>query len=278
MLQSLDVAAEIAGPGTTAATFRWSTLDYANVVRIRAGLAGRYSPATANKCLSALRGVLRQAMLLDQMAPSEFAKCVSISAVRGSARSAGRCIPATDVNAIMKACADPTAFGLRDAGMVALLYGCGLRRSEIVGLSLEDYDRGRRTLNVVGKGRKQRTLYVNSTAFNALERWLGARGREPGPLFVRVTQSGRVTSKPLSSQAVYRLTARVARSAGVGRPSPHDFRRTFVSVLLDRGADLSVVQQLVGHASPATTVRYDRRGERALRRAVGLLQFPVGAS
>lgn len=271
MRQSLDAVAGSATLGATASTFRWTRLDYPDVVQIRSTLAARYAPATVNKCLAAVRGVLRQALLMDQVTQAQYAKCVAIRGVGGSATGAGRYVSAFEMNAIMKVGAEPTVLGLRDSAMVALLYHCGLRRSELVGLNLHDYDRGNETLNVAGKGHKLRAVYLNSMASMTLQRWLQVRGREPGRLFLRITQSGHVTRKELSSQAVYRLTARVARTTGVERPSPHDFRRTFVSALLDRGADLSVVQKLVGHASPTTTARYDRRGEPAMRRAVDLL-------
>lgn len=271
MRRSLDVVADIALPGAKASTFEWGGLSYQTVVRVRAALASRYAPATANKCLAAMRGVLRQAMLSERLTRTEYEKCISIRAVRGSATSAGRCIPAAELRSMMLASARCSAFGARDEAMIALLYGCGLRRSELVELDLADYDHGARALNVMGKGQKQRVVFVNSMVVSALARWLEIRGQTPGPFFVRITQAGRLQNKVLSAQAVYRLTARVARVARVTRPSPHDFRRSFVSDLLDRGADLSVVQKLVGHASPVTTCRYDRRAESAQRRAVELL-------
>lgn len=272
--QALDTVADVVSPGATADTFQWPSLTYAKLVEVRAELATRYAPATTKKILAAVRGTLKQAMLLDQIEPAQYAKCTAVRAFRGSAVCAGRSITQGDLAAMFAAC-DSRPLGQRDCAMLSLLYGCGLRRSEVVSLELDDYDPTVRTLRIVGKGSKARVAYLTETTTAAIERWLELRGRAAGPIFVRITQAGGLTSRRLSAQAVYRLTARAARRSGVERPSPHDFRRAFVSDLLDRGADLSVVQQLVGHASPTTTSRYDHRGDRARRSAAELLSIPA---
>jgi site-specific recombinase XerD len=78
----------------------------------------------------------------------------------------------------------------------------------------------------------------------------------------------------MTAQALYLTLQKRAKEAGVAAFSPHDLRRTFVSDLLDAGADLATVQKLAGHADPGTTARYDRRGEAAKAKAAGLLVFP----
>ena len=90
--------------------------------------------------------------------------------------------------------------------------------------------------------------------------WLALRGDTPGPLFWPVTKGGKLRPRRLSAQAMLYVTRRRGRGAGVERFSPHDLRRSFISDLLDAGADLSTVQKLAGHAQVQTTARYDRRG------------------
>ena len=93
-------------------------------------------------------------------------------------------------------------------------------------------------------------------------------------LIVTMPEGASVERRRMSDQAVAELVRRLARRAKVARFSPHDMRRTFIGDLLDAGADLATVQGLAGHASPTTTSRYDRRGDRAKRRAAELLRVP----
>jgi integrase len=96
--------------------------------------------------------------------------------------------------------------------------------------------------------------------------------------FLPVDKVGRIVLRRLTPESVLDRLAHLAKRAGISRFSPHDLRRSFISDLLDNGADLVVVQAMAGHANPATTARYDRRGERAKRRAAGLLVVPYVAS
>lgn len=164
----------------------------------------------------------------------------------------------------------------RDAALLAVLYGCGLRRAEVVSLDLDDYqpEETGATLKVRGKGNKERLAHVNNGVQAALEVWVAERGGQPGPLFLPVNKAGRTIHRRMTGQAVLWVAQQRAAQAAVEHFTPHDLRRSFVSDLLDAGADLSTVQQAAGHAQVATTARYDRRGEAAKRRAAGLLYVP----
>jgi len=162
----------------------------------------------------------------------------------------------------------------RDAAILALLYGSGLRRAEAVGLEVADYDRVAGTLKVRGKGNKERLAHLGDASQAALEAWLAVRGWAAGALFVAINKGGKLGKKGMSGQAMLYIARRRTVQASVAAFSPHDLRRTFIGDLLDAGADLSTVQQLAGHAQIQTTARYDRRGEATKKRAAKLLHVP----
>jgi integrase len=159
-----------------------------------------------------------------------------------------------------------------------------LRRTELASLKLSDYDPEERTVRIRGKGNKERQVYAEGGADLLLAHWLKLRGEgDPAePLFLPVRKDGKVRhtnahgekKASLSDQAVYKMVKRRHREARIKEVSPHDFRKTFVGDLLDAIGDLSTVQKLAGHSDPATTARYDRRGERAMRKAASLLHVP----
>lgn len=122
-------------------------------------------------------------------------------------------------------------------------------------------------------GRKGR-VSVASGGQAALAAWRAVRGDAPGALFCPVNKGGRVTVRAMTEQAVWGVIKKRGGQPALQHLSPHDLRRTFVSDLLDAGADVVAVQHLVGHANVSTTARYDRRGEAAKRRAAELLHVP----
>jgi site-specific recombinase XerD len=235
-----------------------------------------YQPSTVNKILSALRGVLGTAYDLELMDANAYHRAVKVKGLPAEPKPAGRDLSDDDIKELVKVCkADKTPAGARDAAMLGIWYTCGIRRAELVRLELADFDPTLGKLTIRGsKIRRSRTVYVPKSALTALQVWLIIRGLEPGPLFWAINKAGKLLGKPMSAQAAYkRLKCRVAQ-AGVADFSPHDFRRTFVANLLDKGADIGTVAKLAGHASVTTTARYDRRAEEAKRKAAELLHFP----
>jgi site-specific recombinase XerC len=220
--------------------------------------------------LSALRGVLKAAWKLDLMSAGDYQKAASVESVRGETVPAGRALAQAEIAALLATC-DDTPLGIRDAALISILYGCGLRRSELVALDLADYDAAASTLRVRGKGNKQRRVPLGGAA-PALADWLAVRGPQPGALFQGL--GNRNHGRRLTDQAIYHIMVKRGKEAALDPFSPHDFRRTFVGDLLDAGADVVTVQKLAGHADPATTSRYDRRDERAGRDAVNRLHLP----
>jgi site-specific recombinase XerD len=181
-----------------------------------------------------------------------------------------------EIAALMSVCGrDSSPAGIRDAALIAVLYGGGLRRSESVGLDLVDYNVATGEMSIRGaKGRKDRLGYATNGSADALKEWLVARGGDPGPLFCSVNKGGRIVVRRLTDQAVLHVLKKRAVQASVAAFSPHDLRRSFISDLLDAGADISTAQQLAGHSNVQTTARYDRRGEATKRKAAELLHVP----
>ena len=322
MHQALSVIAAICLPGAdpvpTPEEFPWWHLRAEHTKAVRAQLSGRYRFSTANKMLSALRGVLREAWELGLMETDAYHRAAAIRAVRGqrAAQATGRSLARAELRALIQVSLEPVApraretpvlsdKGRRDAALVALGYGCGLRRDELASLLVGDVDLAMRRVLVRGKGNKERVVPIPPGAFHALRDYLTVRleglrgyreeatdghgenapiynvspsasGHGSAPLFVRARRGGVLDAgaDSITGQAVYYVLSTRAKQAGVSAFSPHDLRRSYVGDLLDEGADLSVAQQLAGHASPATTAGYDRRGERAKEQAASRLDVP----
>ena len=275
--QALEEIAAIISTGREGMeTLPWASLRYQHTQAIRTALMERYAPATANKTLAALRGVLREAWRLGGMSAEDYRRAADLETVRGETLPRGRALSAGELRALFEACAqDPTPAGRRDAALLAVLYGGGLRRSEAVALEVADYAPATGELRIrQGKGRKDRLVYVTNGGAQALEAWLAVRGAEPGPLFHPIDKGGRIHPRRLTDQVVLRILRKRARQTSVQAFSPHDLRRTFISDLLDHGVDLSTVQHLAGHANVQTTARYDRRGEVTKQKAAGMIHVP----
>lgn len=280
MRAALDTIAGALTDGSySARDLPWHQLRYQHTQAVRSVLAERYAPSTANKHLAALRGVLKEAWRLGLIEAGDYQRATDLAAVSGEALPAGRELSLGELTALFDACAqDPAAAGVRDAAILAVLYGGGLRRSELVTLNEADYDRESGAIIVrAGKGRKDRLVYAAGNGRRALDAWIAERGAAHGALFCPVRKGGRVTVRRMSDQAVVNALRKRARQAGVAGFSPHDLRRTFISHLLDRGADIATVQRLAGHANVTTTSRYDRRGERTKQQAAELLHVPYTA-
>jgi site-specific recombinase XerD len=224
----------------------WGTLRFQHTAAVRAALAERYAPASANHRLAALRGVLKAAWNLGQLPTEEYHRAVNLPPVRGESLPRGRALSPGEVRMLFHICAqDTTPAGARDAALLAVLYGTGLRRSEAVALDLKDYDPQSGALTVrSGKGNKARIGYASRGARSALQKWLLLRGDVEGPLLLPVLKSGRIVFRRLTDQAILTILMKRAKQAGVKHLSPHDLRRTFISDLLDAGADISTVQKM----------------------------------
>jgi integrase/recombinase XerD len=228
-----------------------------------AALAARgLSARSRARALAAVRGFLRFLARQGTLADDPARKLQ----VRRPPARLPRTLAAGEVGALLAAPTARDRHGERDRALLELLYACGLRVSEAVGLRGEQVNLQAGFVTVLGKGGKERVVPLGRPARAALEAYLagerpGLLGGRPSP-FVFLGPSGR----PLTRQAVWKLVRRRALAAGLGRRvSPHTLRHTFATHLLGGGADLRIVQTLLGHADIATTQVYTHVAPERLR-------------
>lgn len=277
MRQALEVIARILSGGEIAAEdFPWALVRYPHSAAVRGRLSETYAPATANKMLAALRGVIETAWRLGYLDADVFRRATDLPPVRGSTVPAGRDLTPGELRALFAVCAaDRRAAGARDAAALAFCYGALLRRSEAVAVDLADLNADAGSITVrSGKGRKGRVAYASAGSWAAIEAWKRVRGDEPGPLLLPIRKGGRVAFRRMTDQALYNIVVKRCEEAGLEPISPHDFRRTCIGDLLDAGADIGTVADLAGHSNIRTTQRYDRRRERRKRSAADLVHVP----
>jgi len=160
-------------------------------------------------------------------------------------------LPKDESKNLLDSPVERTEAGLRDRALLELLYATGLRVAECCGLDLDDLDRQQGSVRVMGKGGKERVVPAGDVALQAVDAWLTVRGEGRGPLFTN-PRGGR-----LSTRGVHRIVKSRARAAGIERRvTPHTFRHSFATHMLGEGADLRLIQELLGHSRLSTTQRY----------------------
>lgn len=193
---------------------------------------------------------------VDGLAAADPARHVRPSRIP---RRLPKALPYEQVERLLAAAGnDETPDGLRDRALVELLYGTGTRISEAVGLDVDDLDLAGGTVVVTGKGNKQRLLPLGQPAVRALQAYL-VRGRPALAVRGRGTPKAFLNSlgRPLSRQSAYAVLRQAAERAQLtGTIGPHTLRHSYATHLLENGADVRVVQELLGHASVTTTQIY----------------------
>jgi integrase len=278
--------------------FPWERLRYEHTLIIRKEIAARYDYVTANKFLTMLRQVLKQAWILEKMPLDDYLRAISFKDVRGKKEPRGRLLTAEEFRAMVEVCLhDLRKQGYRDLALLVVLYVTGIRRRELSKLNFEDYDLSRHALLIRGKNNKERTVYLNAEgAAAALDLWLTLRGSEPGPLFTpievnghigrvgkKVRRKGHVDTRPLARltpEGIYKIFMGRARAAGIvdekGKVTvrPHDMRRTMISLYFDSGIDVAIMKRLTGHVKTDTLIGYDRRPDGAAEQAASVITLP----
>jgi integrase/recombinase XerD len=225
--------------------------------------AGRAGSTIARR-LAALRAFYRHEQLLGERAVNPAAEIPAPRRIRRLPRTLSR----GEAERLIEAAAGTTPRALRDAAIVELLYGAGLRVSEAVGLERGSIDLDDRLVRCLGKGSKERIVPMGRRAAEALRRYL-ARGRphldrRRSPALFLNAKGG-----PLTRAGVFFILRRLARKAGLEpeRVHPHLLRHSFATHLLEGGADLRSVQEMLGHADLATTELYTHVTDKRRREA-----------
>jgi integrase/recombinase XerC/integrase/recombinase XerD len=235
-----------------------------DVRRYGAALSGKGSAATTvARKLAAIRGLFDFLVRSERLAQNP-ADLVSSPKRR---QKLPRVLSAEDLRGLLERIPARTPLELRDRAMLELAYSCGLRCEEIVLLDEDSLDFESEQLRVLGKGSRERILPVGEPALRAVRRYL-ERGRHPlrcdrAERALFLSKSGRRLS---SSDVTRRLSLWVREAALAGGVSPHSLRHSFATHLLEGGADLRVIQELLGHASLSTTQIYSHVDARRLRR------------
>lgn len=218
----------------------------------RAGVA----PATIGRKLSAVRAFYRHLVREEQVAADPTGNLPATRLLR----RLPSVLSVEEMERLLRQPDTSRQRGLRDRAMLELLYASGLRVSELLGLARGDVNLELRLVRCVGKGSKERIVPVGVPAVEAVRAYLAARQDASPWLFLG--NKGR----PLTRAAFWRIVGRYARQAGIRTPvSPHTLRHSFATHLLDGGADLRAIQELLGHADVSTTQIYTHVSSDRLR-------------
>ncbi len=229
----------------------YGKLDTADIRGFAADMHMRkQSPATIGRKLSCLR-VFFKYLVREGVVKKNIASMMPIPKLP---TKRPRALNVDDAFSLMASPDDSERNVMRDRAILELFYGCGLRISELHKLSRKDFDPENVTLRVFGKGRKERFVPVGAKAFKALEEYLAeSSGAKTGAMFLSSSSRG----GRLAVRSIYNVVIRHAAKSGLDRSvSPHTLRHTFATHMLDGGADLRSIQELLGHESLATTQKY----------------------
>jgi site-specific recombinase XerD len=264
---------------------RWNAIGADDLDGYREWLARSYARATVNRRLSVVRALYGEAARRHVTAGDPTAR---LRGLRGRDERDGGALTRSQARAVLEAVLAEVEqprrrlLALRDLAILSLLIRTGLRRSELAGLRIGDLGtaQGHDVLIVRGKGNVTRTVKVPIEVRRTVGAWLdvardlGLGAADQYPLIVGVRRGATLNNtRPISDRAIYDIVARRLRAAGIDRLGPHGLRATFVTLALEGGAPLHLVQRAAGHADPRTTERYWRRKDALDDNAVDYLKL-----
>ncbi len=253
----------------------WHLLQPEHVIALVAALReDGYAPNTSSLYVNAVRGVMNEAWRLSLISQEHLLRMRTVKPAPGTRLGQGRNLRRTLIRELMDVCAaDPRPQGLRDAAVIGILYGSGMRKSESVNLDLAQINFEERSLRVIGKGNKELIKYAPDWAFAKLQAWLAFRReqlkegeQDDSFLFNRIRRGSHITRERITKHAIYYIARQRGEQVGV-KIMPHDFRRSFITRVIEEH-DLSIAQKLAHHTNIQTTASYDVRDDNERRRAV----------
>lgn len=282
----------------------WHLMRYDNVLSFIEHLKeksrdGSLQTSTINAYLCAVKGVAQTAWNLNQISDHDLMRIKNIGQLRGCRKMAGRALTKEESREFLACCEGNTDQAIRDRAILLLLLGCGLRRAEIAGIRIKDVFLEEARIRLIGKGNKERDVFLNTVVAEAVAQWVLVRKRvisdwnkrypwkkgnagdgSDGYLFGKWTRhfGYLIVDRPLNPWSVAEIVRKYKdeakdKVAGLGDITTHDLRRTFATRLLDKGVDIATVKNLMGHSNISTTALYDRRGEAAMRKAAGEVEL-----
>lgn len=227
MLQALDTIAATINPSCDRDNLPWHWLRRRDTEALRQKLAARYSAATANKMLSALRGVLQECWRLGLMQAEDYFRSVDVEPVKGTPAPPARTPSQEDIQKLFAHCRqERTALGARDGAILGMLYYSGLKKSELVRLALDDYDPETGAILVRPlSGNASKVVQPDRPMLELMARWLSWRGASAGPLFCPADRIGRVELRPITEQAVFNTLRKRADELGLKGFQPGTLRK-----------------------------------------------------
>ena len=230
------------------------------VVRYRSHLKSRRLAAnTINQQLAAVRRLAHEAADSGLLSPELAAGISRVKGVKQLGHRSGNWLSEEQSSAVLERAYGNGLRAKRDYGMLAILLGCGLRRSELVGLEVSEIQTRQghwASVDLIGKGGHIRTVPIPQWVKQALDQWTSAAGIVDGRVFQGVGKTGRVWGQGISQNVVWYVVQSCGRRAGLEHIAPHDLRRTCAKLCHSNGGELEQIQFLLGHASVQTTERY----------------------
>ena len=214
---------------------------------------------TINQHLAAVRRLANEAADAGLLNPDLAAGIARVKGVKQLGQRSGNWLTQDQSADVLRRSRGESLRAKRDYAMLAMLFGCGLRRAELAGLELDEIQTRQghwAIVDLIGKGGHVRTVPIPHWAKQALDGWISAAGITKGRIFRAVARGGKIWGSGISENVVWYVVRNCCQRAGLEHIAPHDLRRTCAKLCHTNGGELEQIQFLLGHASVLTTERY----------------------